>query len=516
LTSLHESFLRQLKFEELISELATHFAGVESEKVDGEIKNAQRRVCESLSLDRSVLFQLTDDGTMLVSTHGWARDGFGLPPTFGTADFPFFSAKLFRGEIIRFNSHADVPREHALDIKNLASFGPKSNITVPLRAAGRTFGAIAFDTLANEVVWTDAHLRQLSLVGQIFADAIVRKRLFTELRRSLDEVRALKEQLQNENFYLKEEVKSNHGSGIIGRSDAIRNVLKLVDQVAALPSTVLILGETGTGKELVAAAIHEASGRKSRPMIKVNCAAIPAALMESELFGREKGAYTGALSRQPGRFELANGSTIFLDEISELPIELQAKLLRVLQEKQIERLGSPKPIAVDVRIVAATNRNLEAEVRAGRFREDLFYRLHVFPITIPPLRERSEDIPLLVNAFLSEFARAQGKQLNGVSRASLDALLRYHWPGNVRELRNVVERAVIVANGPRVSLDLPHTTATPARGMALNDVEREHILEVLKLKAWRIRGANGAASILGLKPTTLESRMKKLGIRKPA
>jgi transcriptional regulator with GAF, ATPase, and Fis domain len=286
-----------------------------------------------------------------------------------------------------------------------------------------------------------------------------------------------------------------------------------VEQVAAGPSTVLLLGETGTGKELVASAIHEASSRKGRPMIKVNCAAIPAALMESEFFGREKGAYAGSMSKQIGRFELAHGSTIFLDEVGDIPPELQVKLLRVLQERQIERLGSPRSIAVDVRIIAATNRNLQEDVRAGRFREDLFYRLNVFPITIPPLRERAEDIPLLVSAFVREFAVAQGKQIAGVTRSSLDALLGYPWPGNVRELRNVVERAVIVATGPRVSLELPASNHPPAsRAMTLEDVEREHILHVLRLRGWRIRGANGAAVVLGLNPSTLESRMKKLGI----
>lgn len=355
--------------------------------------------------------------------------------------------------------------------------------------------------------------RAYEVVG-VLQDITETRQTIDRLANAFEEIRQLRDRLQNENMYLQEEAKQYHGQ-IIGRSTAIREVLRQVEQVAASPTTVLIQGETGTGKELVAQAIHDASRRKDRPMIKVNCAAIPAALMESEFFGREKGAYTGALSRQPGRFELADGSTIFLDEVGEIPLELQAKLLRVLQEKQFERLGSPRPVSVDVRIIAATNRDLQAEVRAGRFREDLYYRLSVFPITVPPLRERVDDIPLLASAFLREFGATLGKQFTGIARSSMDAALGYPWPGNVRELRNVVERAAIVATGTRVRLEPPATIATgSSKSMMLEDVEKAHILQVLQDRAWRIRGAGGAAEALGMKPTTLESRMKKLGIRR--
>jgi len=251
-------------------------------------------------------------------------------------------------------------------------------------------------------------------------------------------------------------------------------------------------------------------------MVRVNCAAIPAALIESELFGREKGAYTGALARQIGRFEMADGSTIFLDEISELPLESQAKLLRVLQEKEIERLGSPKRIQVNVRIIAATNRNLAKAVAEGRFREDLYYRLNVFPITAPPLRDRREDIPALVWSFVDEFSRAMGKTIEAITKSSLRALQHYSWPGNVRELRNVVERAMILASGPRLVIDLPGSIPLPAPQplATLAEVEREHIQRVLEFTHWRVRGAGGAAEILGLPPTTLESRMAKLGLHR--
>ena len=337
------------------------------------------------------------------------------------------------------------------------------------------------------------------------------------LRTALEEVRRLQAQFQQENFYLQQEVKSSQGHGwIIGRSPAILRVLAQVEQVAPTPSSVLLLGETGTGKELFATVIHELSPRRNRAMVRVNCAAIPAALIESELFGREKGAYTGALARQIGRFELAEGSTIFLDEISELPFESQAKLLRVLQEKELQRLGSPKSIKVDVRVIAAANRDLTKAVAEGRFREDLYYRLNVFPITAPPLRERWEDIPLLVWAFVEEFSKAMGKPVEAIAKASLRALQQYPWPGNVRELRNVVERAMILAHGPTLRIDSPGAGAIPASPplATLAEVEREHIQRVLESTRWRIRGVGGAAEILGLPPTTLESRMAKLGLRR--
>lgn len=337
------------------------------------------------------------------------------------------------------------------------------------------------------------------------------------LRNALEKAGRLQAQLRQENLYLQKEVKSSQGhSRIVGQSPAILRVLSQVEQVAPTPSSVLLLGETGTGKELFATAIHDQSPRRNRAMVRVNCAAIPSALIESELFGREKGAYTGALARQIGRFEMADGSTIFLDEISELPPESQAKLLRALQEKEIQRLGSPKSIKVDVRVIAATNRDLARAVAEGRFREDLYYRLNVFPITVPPLRDRREDVPLLALTFVEEFSKAMGKPVEGITKSSLRALQHYQWPGNVRELRNIIERAMILANGPMLGIDLPGGAAAPAsRGFTtLAEAEREHIQRVLESTGGRIRGAGGAADILGLPPTTLESRMAKLGLRR--
>jgi transcriptional regulator with GAF, ATPase, and Fis domain len=276
----------------------------------------------------------------------------------------------------------------------------------------------------------------------------------------------------------------------------------------------LLLGETGTGKEVMAQAIHERSPRSQREMVRVSCAAIPTALIESELFGREKGAYTGALSRQMGRFEVAHESTLFLDEIGDLPMEVQVKLLRVLQELVIERLGSVQPIKVDVRIVAATNRNLEDAVQDRTFREDLFYRLNVFPIVVPPLRERIEDIPALAWSFVDEFSTMFGKPIESISRETMCELQKYEWPGNVRELRNVIERAVILTKGTQLMVPALHTCRRPLpqASMTLSALEAEHILSVLASTDWRIRGVGGAAERLGLKPTTLESRMARLGI----
>ena len=303
---------------------------------------------------------------------------------------------------------------------------------------------------------------------------------------------------------------------VVGQSGAVRKALKQVEQVAVTDSTVLLMGETGTGKELFASQLHELSARRARAMVRVNCAAIPDTLLESELFGREKGAFTGAIARQAGRFELANNSTIFLDEIGDIPMDVQVKLLRVIEERQVERLGSPAPIHVNARIVAATHRDLEQRIAEGRFREDLFYRLNVFPIQVPPLRARVEDIPLLVWRFVDEFARAFGRTIESISDDNMAELQHYSWPGNIRELRNVVERAMIVSDGPRLTIPVPRrAVAAGARSEKLADVERAHIQGVLESTRWRIRGSGGAAALLGLPPTTLETRMVRLGLTRP-
>ena len=347
----------------------------------------------------------------------------------------------------------------------------------------------------------------------VFRDVTEHRRAEESLRRSLAEVEGLKDRLQAESDYLKAEIRVVHPHAeIIGQSSAIREVLYLIEQVAPTNSSVLLCGETGTGKELVAQAIHRLSARREHLMVRVNCAALPSGLVESELFGREKGAYTGALTRQVGRFEIADGSTVFLDEIGELSLEVQAKLLRVLERGELERLGSPRTIRVDVRLIAATNRDLAEEIRQGRFREDLYYRLNVFPIRVPPLRERPDDIPMLVWALLEEFSARMGKRITQVPRATMQALQKQSWPGNVRELRNVIERAAIVTTDETLRMPVFDRSASAAPPKTLADAEREHILQALERASWQIKGPAGAAAELGLKPSTLYSRMKKLGI----
>jgi transcriptional regulator with GAF, ATPase, and Fis domain len=364
---------------------------------------------------------------------------------------------------------------------------------------------------------TDAQGRLVRLLA-ISRDITESKQAEESLKSALEEVRLLKDRLQEENVYLREEAKlERHFGEIVGRSDAIRRVLRKIEEVAPTDATVLVTGETGTGKERVARAIHGESPRRDRPLVKVNCAALSPTLIESELFGHEKGSFTGALGRKAGRFELADGATIFLDEIGELPIELQPKLLRVLQDGEFERLGSAHNIRADVRVIAATNRDLWKDVQARRFRADLFYRLNVYPINVPPLRQRREDIPLLVEHFVGVFSKKMGKTITSVAPSALEALRSYLWPGNVRELANVIERAVITTTGTVLQISNFTETLSAAAphklSKTLEEVEREHIIAVYEAMGWKIEGPDGAAKILGLPPSTLRSRMRKLKIK---
>jgi transcriptional regulator with GAF, ATPase, and Fis domain len=385
----------------------------------------------------------------------------------------------------------------------------KSHTLVPFESHYSS-SRIAAVTLDPEELLPAAAQTQ-SLVGETFDET-------AQLRRKCDalqhEIKQLKARLVEESDYVKADLKNSQAHGqIIGRSAGIRRVLYQVEQVAAAECAVLINGETGTGKELVAQEIHDLSPRKEKGMVLVNCAALPSALVENELFGRERGAYTGALTSQIGRFQAANNSTIFLDEVGELSLEVQAKLLRVLQQGEFQRLGSPQTLKVNVRLIAATNRDLAEDVRKGKFREDLYYRLKVFPISIPPLRERLEDIPTMVFAFMQEFSVRMGKKITKISCKSMDALQKHPWPGNVRELRNVVEHSLILSSGDTLKLtflgDAPTREPQP---VTLAEAEYEHILKTLELTNWRIKGKHGAAERLDMEPSTLYSRMLKLGI----
>jgi formate hydrogenlyase transcriptional activator len=340
------------------------------------------------------------------------------------------------------------------------------------------------------------------------------------------QVNDLKNQLAREKVYLEDEIRSEmHFREIVGRTKPLREVLQQVEVVAPTDSIVLIYGETGTGKEAIARAIHDLSTRKSKAFVKLNCAALPTGLMESELFGHEKGAFTGAIAQRVGRFELANGGSVFLDEIGEIPLEVQPKLLRVLQEREFERLGSSKTLRTDARLIAATNRDLEAMVREQTFRQDLYYRLNVFPVRLPPLRERAEDIPLLVRHFVQQFARRMGKTIETIPSETMDTLVRYQWPGNIRELQNIIERAVIVTRGSVLnvpagelasrSAHLPASSPRARKDMqsVLDETERQHIIQALEDSNWIIAGPSGAAARLGMKRSTLHARMQKLGVQ---
>jgi formate hydrogenlyase transcriptional activator len=414
-----------------------------------------------------------------------------------------------RQPLLKRNLEAE--RDLAADEMLLAG-GIHSYLIVPLIARGRILGALFLGSSTPDR-YSAEDVGFLERVGQQIALAIENMQAYEEIAR-------LRARLEEENRYLQEEIKTEHNfEEIVGQSPAITRVFKAIETVAPTDATVLIVGETGTGKELVARALHNLGARRRQALVKVNCAALPAGLIESELFGHEKGAFTGALARRQGRFELAHGGTLFLDEIGDLPLELQPKLLRVLQEGEFERVGGAQTIRVDVRVIAASNRDLEQAVQAGGFRADLYYRLSVFPIRLPPLRERAEDIPLLVRYLAHRYATRLGKRIPSVPAPTMTTLQAYAWPGNVRELQNVVERAVILSQGPRLDLGgwLPPPGPRPRGGAirTLAELEREHIVAVLEVTGWRVSGAQGAAALLGMKPTTLEARMKKLGIRRP-
>jgi formate hydrogenlyase transcriptional activator len=401
-------------------------------------------------------------------------------------------------------------------------YGVQSFCWLPLTTARRRLGTLTF-SCKQPAAYDEADMGFLQLVANQVAVAVENALAFQDIEAAFREIQALRDQLAKEKAYLEEEVRTEHNFGeIVGDSAALREVLKKVETVAPTDATVLIRGETGTGKELVARAVHDLSPRQSRTFVKLNCAAIPTGLLESDLFGHEKGAFTGAIAQKIGRFELAHQGTLFLDEVGDIPPELQPKLLRVLQEQEFERLGGTKTIKVDVRLVAATHRDLAKMVSEGRFREDLYYRLNVFPVVLPPLRERRDDIPRLVRHFTQRFARRMGRRIEAIPSAVMDALVRYPWPGNVRELQNIIERAVILSPGPSLQVPLgdlqPAATPAPAPAAAavtLAEAEREHILAALRGTGWVLGGPNGAAARLGMKRSTLRWKMNKLGISRP-
>jgi formate hydrogenlyase transcriptional activator len=416
-------------------------------------------------------------------------------------------------------------REELRSLPIAAEIGIQSLVHIPLTGRTQTVGVLSLGSF-RENVFAPADLPFLTQIARQVAIAI-------ENALAFGEVSDLKDKLAREKLYLEDEIRSEQNfEEIVGKSEALRRVLREVETVAPTDSTVIIYGETGTGKELIARALHNLGARRSRSFVKLNCAAIPTGLLESELFGHERGAFTGAIAQRIGRFELANQGTIFLDEVGEIPLELQPKLLRVLQEREFERLGSTRTLRSDARLIAATNRDLEELVQEQKFRPDLYYRLNVFPIRVPALRERPEDIPLLVRHFVQQLSRRLGKTIDAIAPEAMSALTRYAWPGNIRELQNVIERAVIITKGPLLNVavdDLrmpnghsnplpvapPADLHSPSRNMreSLDDAERQQILAALEKANWTVAGPNGAAALLGMKRSTLQSRMQKLAIR---
>lgn len=514
-----EELHTQLGFERAVSELSRTFINLPAAQVDREVENWLKRLVEIFEMDRGSLAQLDSADESLTLTHVWQRPG--IAPSYSgkllKEVFPWLHQRVLKGEITYVSRPEELPEAASVEREYMTSVGMKSSLVVPLLTGGNLVGALGFSSFDKAQEWDSILISRIQQVADVFGNCLARKLSQENLDQAFSEIQQLKERLEQENIYLREEIGlANNHSAVIGQSASIREVLNKVERVAPTDSVVLVMGETGTGKELIARTIHDLSARKDRSMVKVNCAALPASLFESELFGREKGAYTGALSREIGRFELADQSTIFLDEIGDMPLELQAKLLRVLQDGEFERLGSSKTISVNARVIAATNRDLRAAIKEGKFREDLFYRLSVFPILVPPLRERREDIPALVWHVLKDLCQRMGRNVENIHPDTMKCFQEYSWPGNVRELRNAIERNLILHSGPVFYAEIFESDDTPLSvGQKLEDVERHHIQHVLDATHWRIRGKGGAAELLGLKPTTLEARLRKLQIVRP-
>jgi len=508
----------RLSFETLLADLTGAFVSLPALEVDKAITHHLEKVSLYLGADRCMLWT-QDDDDQLRPTHFWHSPDIPPPPMNNTiADFPDVAQRIGDGKATFFNQVDDLPDDSALP-EYMRNQNIHSGALLPLTVAGDVEALLTFTCLRSSRSWSEEDVKRATILGGVFAGAIQRRRAETELREALARNAQLRDQLEAECTILREEVSlTGKYEEIVGDSEALRQCLFRVEQVAPTDVTVMIEGETGTGKELIARAIHRSSRRRNHPLITVNCAALPPALIESELFGHERGAFTGADTRRVGRFEVADGGTLFLDEIGELPLDLQVKLLRVLQEGEFQRLGSSHTIKTDVRIITATNRDLQAAVRDGQWREDLWYRLNVFPVTVPPLRDRKEDIEALTKFFVERFAGKTGRTISSIHGSALDALRDYDWPGNVRELENVIERAVITSSGPRLLLaDRLVAGSTPgADGDHLNrtleEVERDHITRILVSHKWRVEGDEGAAKVLGLNPSTLRGKMRRLGI----
>ncbi|HEX6835448.1 MAG TPA: sigma 54-interacting transcriptional regulator [Polyangia bacterium] len=537
----NDTALRErLAFEEALSVIATRFIAASVDAIDGAIEDGLRVLGETLHYDRTAVFLLDEPREHMDLAFEWrgpgARSFRASMSGLTIKEFGWPIDQIAAGKVVNIDRRA-LPEGAVAARRVLDSDGFTTMSTVPMRLEEQVIGCVGFHSRAGRSL-DDALVARIQLVGDIISGAIARKRAELARRAAFAQLEKLKNQAERERDYLREEA---GGKRIIGDSAELSRLLETIDVVAATGATVLIRGESGVGKELIARAIHERSPRHAAPLVKVNCASVPKELFESEFFGHVRGAFTGAFKDRAGRFELADGGTLFLDEVGDIPLDLQAKLLRVLQESELERVGDDRTRKVDVRIVAATNRNLEADVLEGRFRQDLYYRLSVFPLEVPPLRARKRDIVPLAEHFLRVSSLKIGRAELAFDDAQRRQLAEYDWPGNVRELQHVIERAVILSPAPPLQLEralavgaaanapLPPTTvaATPAtkpRGDAqpiltesdLRALERDSIVAALERAAGRIAGPGGAAEILGVRPSTLRDRMKALGIQRPA
>ncbi len=505
------------QFERLLATLSSRFAALECDQLAPALGYALEQICLALNVDRGTIIDFTEEGTIR-GCHSGQRPGLEASRVeIDPAGWRWLTGRLLDHQPATVSRLEDLPMEAQAEREYARRSGVSSMLAVPVTIGDRCVCALVLGSFQRFREWNPPIEDRARLLAGIIGGALQRNRQEAALRASLAEIQRLNSSLAADNVCLKEDIKTFHDfDEIVGESAVMRDALERLGQVAPLNCSVLLLGETGTGKELFARAVHERSRRRSRALVRVNCAALPPSLIESELFGHEKGAFTGAVSLRQGRFELADGGTIFLDEIGDLPLEMQGKLLRVLQEGEFERVGSSRTRKVDVRIIAATHHDLEAAVAEGQFRADLYYRLSVFPIQVPALRERREDIPSLVWFFVHNHQRELGRRITKVPADVMTALDQHDWPGNVRELENAVERALIRSTGDTLQLDAafgdrPRDKALAAAG-TLDDVQRIHIENTLRQCGGRINGVGNAAERLGLHPNTLRFRMKKLGI----
>jgi formate hydrogenlyase transcriptional activator len=509
------------RIERLANRLSTALLHLDMQHFDTFVEDALHQIVDALDMDVAILAQFAEGPTSVSALACWTRPELPALDLRALRQAPWLLATASGATPLALERFPDdLPPESRRDRAALRDQPIKSLLTIPVTVGGRQACAFSVGTIRDSCRWPMTVIQSTQHLAEMLGAAVHRRQQEQALHRAGAEVTRLSAQLESENLYLTGEIATLHEfDEIIGDSPALREALARVQDVAATDSTVLLLGETGTGKELFARAVHERSDRKPRPLVRVNCAALPASLIESELFGHERGAFTGAVSMRQGRFELADRGTIFLDEIGDLPLDVQGKLLRVLQEGEFERLGSSHTRKVNVRVIAATHRDLESGVEEGRFRADLYYRLSVFPIRLPPLRERRDDIERLVWFVIHRRQRPLHRQIKKVPEAVMATLRNYGWPGNVRELENVVERAMIRSTGDILFLDQSLGPVTyrenGARGHTLHDVERKHIEDMLHRCGWRINGPGNAAEQLALHPNTLRFRMRKLGILRP-